>query len=61
MSRDPRNYNNPDKFNPERFLGPEPELDPRKYIFGFGRRKCPGAHTMCPFCMLRGAYTVFFI
>lgn len=42
ISRDPRNYNNPHTFNPDRFLGPKPELDPRKYVFGFGRRICPG-------------------
>lgn len=42
MSRDPRNYNNPYVFNPERFLGDDPELDPRKYVFGYGRRICPG-------------------
>lgn len=42
MSRDPRNYRNPDVFDPERFLGSEPELDPRKYAFGYGKRACPG-------------------
>lgn len=33
------------KFKPERFLnvdGREPELDPRTFVFGFGRRICPG-------------------
>lgn len=32
-------------FKPERFLtGDEhtPEMDPRTFAFGFGRRKCPG-------------------
>ncbi len=32
-------------FKPERHLvtdGREPEQDPRKYVFGFGRRVCPG-------------------
>jgi cytochrome P450 len=42
MMRDPRNYRRPEIFDPERFLGPEPELDPRTCIFGFGRRACPG-------------------
>jgi cytochrome P450 len=42
MMRDPRTYRSPDVFDPERFLGPEPELDPRSCIFGFGRRACPG-------------------
>jgi cytochrome P450 len=42
MSRDPRHYTNPEDFNPDRFIGDNPELDPRSYIFGFGRRICPG-------------------
>lgn len=32
-------------FNPDRFLshiGPSEECDPRKLVFGFGRRVCPG-------------------
>jgi cytochrome P450 len=43
MQRDPRTYNNPETFNPSRFLGPHPEPDPRE-TFGFGRRICPGRH-----------------
>ena len=35
-------YEDPFTFNPDRFLpgtnGKEPELDPRKVAFGFGRR-----------------------
>ncbi|KAI1795415.1 cytochrome P450 [Ganoderma leucocontextum] len=44
---DPEIYADPFTFNPERFLrgpGKEPELDPRKVAFGFGRRICPGLH-----------------
>ncbi|TBU24874.1 cytochrome P450 [Dichomitus squalens] len=44
---DPEIYADPFTFNPERFLpghGKEPELDPRKVAFGFGRRICPGIH-----------------
>ncbi|KAG2138718.1 cytochrome P450 [Suillus bovinus] len=26
------------------FLGPSPQSDPRKFFFGFGRRRCPGSH-----------------
>ncbi|KAK7029402.1 hypothetical protein VNI00_014656 [Paramarasmius palmivorus] len=44
MSRDPHVYKNPEVFNPDRFLGPEPEQDPRDYVYGFGRRVCPGRH-----------------
>ena len=35
-------YEDPEEFIPERFLGLEPDvmerLDPRKYVFGHGRR-----------------------
>ena len=39
--RDPQTYHDPLTFNPSRFLGPNPELDPRELAFGFGRRICP--------------------
>lgn len=42
MLRDPRDYKDPERFNPERFLGNKPERDPRHMAFGFGRRLCPG-------------------
>lgn len=41
MAHDPKTYKDPLAFNPERFLkegGNEPELDPREFVFGFGRR-----------------------
>ncbi|KAF8494067.1 cytochrome P450 [Gautieria morchelliformis] len=45
FTRDPSIYADPSVFNPSRFL-PEgsrkPELDPNSFIFGFGRRACPG-------------------
>jgi len=42
MTHDPAIYKNPMEFNPDRFLGENPEQDPRDIIWGFGRRICPG-------------------
>ena len=45
MSHDEIRYPDPDAFTPERFLNPEGILkddNPADFIFGFGRRKCPG-------------------
>ncbi|KAJ7493151.1 cytochrome P450 [Mycena galericulata] len=42
IAHDPTNYHDPMDFKPERFLGEVPELDPGSFVFGFGRRKCPG-------------------
>lgn len=44
---DPQTYQNPESFDPTRFLGDNnraKETDPRDYLFGFGRRTCPGIH-----------------
>ncbi|QRW23620.1 cytochrome P450 family protein [Rhizoctonia solani] len=41
---DPDIYSDPHVFRPERYLESKPAPDPRKYIFGFGRRICPGIH-----------------
>ncbi|KAH8799626.1 cytochrome P450 [Flagelloscypha sp. PMI_526] len=35
-------YPDPESFRPTRFLGPSPQPDPSDFIFGFGRRSCPG-------------------
>ncbi|KAI9063681.1 cytochrome P450 [Trametes sanguinea] len=49
MSRDPELFVNPNEFIPERYLNPPADdteakrRDPRNYVFGFGRRRCPGA------------------
>ncbi|TEA15638.1 O-methylsterigmatocystin oxidoreductase [Colletotrichum sidae] len=46
FAHDPEVYKDPMEFRPERFLegpqGRKPEPDPRKYVFGFGRRVCAG-------------------
>ncbi|KAI5465087.1 putative cytochrome P450 oxidoreductase OrdA-like protein [Mariannaea sp. PMI_226] len=45
FTHDPDVYRDPMAFKPERFLATEshaPEPDPRKFVFGFGRRICPG-------------------
>jgi cytochrome P450 len=42
MCQDPEVYPDPSLFNPERYLCSEPQQDPRKIVFGFGRRICPG-------------------
>ncbi|EJD48318.1 cytochrome P450 [Auricularia subglabra TFB-10046 SS5] len=41
-TRDPAVYPDPEKFSPERYLGPNPQKDPHEFVFGFGRRVCPG-------------------
>ncbi|KAF8840537.1 cytochrome P450 [Paxillus ammoniavirescens] len=48
ISHDETRYPNASQFIPERFFTPEGRLnddDPAQFIFGFGRRICPGRHT----------------
>ncbi|KAF9232015.1 cytochrome P450 [Melanogaster broomeanus] len=48
MSRDEARYPNAEQFIPERFLTADGTLsddDPSGFIFGFGRRSCPGRHA----------------
>ncbi|KAG9118574.1 hypothetical protein FRC07_006852 [Ceratobasidium sp. 392] len=54
LMREPSTYPDPHTFNPDRFLKKVPDPDPRRFLFGFGRRVCPGQHvanngafTMC--------------
>jgi cytochrome P450 len=42
MTQNPEVYPDPHSFLPERFMGNDPAPDPREFIFGFGRRLCPG-------------------
>ncbi|EIW84440.1 cytochrome P450 [Coniophora puteana RWD-64-598 SS2] len=46
MARDPLKYSSPDTFSPERFLDSNGNLvhDTPYFVFGFGRRICPGRH-----------------
>ncbi|KAI0054293.1 cytochrome P450, partial [Artomyces pyxidatus] len=47
LLHDPAVYENPDRFDPGRFIareGKSAEQDPRVCSFGFGRRICPGLH-----------------
>ncbi|KAK0200672.1 cytochrome P450 [Desarmillaria ectypa] len=41
---DPSLYRDSMDFVPERFLGPNPEPDPREHVYGYGRRICPGRY-----------------
>ncbi|GAB7350137.1 hypothetical protein MBLNU459_g0808t1 [Dothideomycetes sp. NU459] len=42
FSIDPLLYDRPEKFDPDRFLTPNEARSPHTYVFGFGRRICPG-------------------
>lgn len=42
IAHDPENYVNPMAFNPDRFMDSKTIIDPDTFVFGFGRRKCPG-------------------
>lgn len=42
IANDPEIYDDPGVFRPERFMGAQSALDPHAFVFGFGRRACPG-------------------
>ncbi|KAF9562477.1 cytochrome P450 [Agrocybe pediades] len=44
ITHDEEIYPDPFKFDPSRHLGTKAQPDPFKFVFGFGRRICPGAH-----------------
>ncbi|KZT03202.1 cytochrome P450 [Laetiporus sulphureus 93-53] len=62
MSRDPEIYTEADAFDNDRFHPSLPDTDdltdPRKYIFGFGRRICPGRFLADSSCWLVAAAMV---
>ncbi|CUA72718.1 Fumitremorgin C synthase [Rhizoctonia solani] len=41
ITRDEREYKDPEVFNPDRYMDPSVPMAP---VFGWGRRKCPGLH-----------------
>ncbi|TFK18077.1 cytochrome P450 [Coprinopsis marcescibilis] len=43
VMHDEEMYPDPEKFSPERHLGENPQPDPTQFVFGFGKRVCPGA------------------
>jgi cytochrome P450 len=61
IAHDDEVYPDPFTFDPSRHLGDKPQLDPLKFIFGFGRRVCPGAHLaeMTLFLNIATLLTVF--
>ncbi|TBU23575.1 cytochrome P450 [Dichomitus squalens] len=51
MSRNPALFPDPDAFKPERYLDKVDDataikMDPRTFVFGFGRRGCPGSNLV---------------
>ncbi|KDR84295.1 hypothetical protein GALMADRAFT_205982 [Galerina marginata CBS 339.88] len=44
ITHDEEIYPDPETFDPYRHIGNAPQPDPYKFVFGYGRRICPGAH-----------------
>jgi len=47
ITHDEEIYPDPFTFNPSRHLGDDPQPDPYKFVFGFGKRACPGMFSLC--------------
>ena len=47
IMHDSEMYPNPFEFDPERFLGVEPQQDTLKWVFGFGRRVSACRFNLC--------------
>ncbi|CAL1702358.1 unnamed protein product [Somion occarium] len=58
IAHNPKVYSNPSAFNPDRYLGSNPEPDPREFVFGFGRRICPG-HELSSDCFFQSTHSEF--
>ncbi|KAF8603041.1 cytochrome P450 [Ceratobasidium sp. AG-I] len=58
---DPILYPNPHAFLPSRHLGLHAATNPLRYVFGFGRRVCPGVHlaTDQPWLAMAGILAAF--
>ncbi|CAE6534992.1 unnamed protein product [Rhizoctonia solani] len=58
---DPALYPSPHAFEPKRHLGPHADPNPLRYVFGFGRRICPGVHlaTDQPWLAMAGILSTF--
>jgi cytochrome P450 len=59
MNMNEKKYDDPERFNPERYLGPSPALE--SPVFGFGRRACLGVHysTAAIFITVSSILSVF--
>ncbi|CAG9996855.1 unnamed protein product [Clonostachys byssicola] len=52
FAQDPNVYHDPTYFKPERYDAPYNEPDPKEFVFGFGRRICPGKNFADSFLFL---------
>jgi len=59
MNMNEKQYDHPERFDPERYLGPSPALE--SPVFGFGRRACLGVHysTAAIFITVASILSVF--
>lgn len=59
MNMNEKQYEHPERFSPERYLGPTPA--PESPVFGFGRRACLGVHysTAAIFITVASMLSVF--
>ncbi|CAE6418545.1 unnamed protein product [Rhizoctonia solani] len=58
---DPALYSSPHTFDPRRYLEPRADPNPLRYVFGFGRRICPGVHLAAdqPWLAMAGILSTF--